>query len=60
MPKVGNKEYSYTKKGMEMAKKMAKKMGKKMTSKPTSKPMMKREMKPKGTTITEMLKRRKK
>jgi len=56
MPKVGNKEYPYTKKGMEMAKKMAKKMGKKMTSKP----MMKREMKPKGTTITEMLKRRKK
>jgi hypothetical protein len=30
MPMVGNKEYAYTKKGMDMAKKAAKKSGKKM------------------------------
>jgi len=31
MPKVGTKHYSYTKKGMEAAKKEAKRTGKKMT-----------------------------
>jgi hypothetical protein len=33
MPMVGNKKYSYTKKGMAEAKKAAKKTGKKMTTK---------------------------
>jgi hypothetical protein len=33
MPKVGMKEFSYTKKGMAMAKKEAKKTGKKMVMK---------------------------
>jgi hypothetical protein len=37
MPKVGMKEFSYTKKGMAMAKKEAKKTGKKMTKKPMKK-----------------------
>jgi hypothetical protein len=32
MPRVGGKEYSYTKAGMAAAKKAAKKSGKKMTS----------------------------
>jgi len=31
MPMVGNKKYSYTKKGMAAAKKAAKKTGKKMS-----------------------------
>jgi len=31
MPKVGNKHYSYSKKGMAAAKKAAKRTGKKMT-----------------------------
>lgn len=33
MPHVGGKKYSYTKKGMAMAKKAAKKSGKKMVKK---------------------------
>jgi len=33
MPKVGGKHYSYTKAGMEAAKKESKKTGKKMTMK---------------------------
>lgn len=33
MPMVNGKEYSYSKKGMAMAKKAAKKSGKKMTMK---------------------------
>ena len=33
MPKVGSKEYSYTKKGMAAAKKEAKRTGKKVTNK---------------------------
>jgi len=33
MPKVGGKHYSYTKSGMEAAKKEAKRTGKKMTNK---------------------------
>jgi hypothetical protein len=33
MPKVGKKEFSYTAKGMAMAKKEAKKSGKKMVMK---------------------------
>jgi hypothetical protein len=37
MPKVGMKEYSYTKKGMAMAKKEAKKTGKKLVMKKTKK-----------------------
>jgi hypothetical protein len=37
MPKVGMKEFSYTAKGMAMAKKEAKKTGKKMTKKPMKK-----------------------
>jgi hypothetical protein len=37
MPKVGMKEFSYTAKGMAMAKKEAKKTGKKMVVKPMKK-----------------------
>ncbi len=33
MPKVGSMEFSYSKKGMDMAKKAAKKSGKKMVMK---------------------------
>lgn len=57
MPMIGDKKYPYTKKGMEKAKEMGKKMGKPVA---ISKPMMKREMKPKGITITMMLKQRNK
>jgi hypothetical protein len=37
MPKVGMKEFAYTAKGMEMAKREAKKTGKKMVKKPMKK-----------------------
>jgi len=37
MPQVGNKHYSYTKKGMAQAKKAAKKMGMPMRMKATYK-----------------------
>ena len=40
MPQVGNKHYSYTKKGMAQAKKAAKKSGKKMQYGTTTKRKM--------------------
>ena len=42
MPQVGNKKYSYTKKGMLQAKKAAKKMGMPMRMKATYKPKKKK------------------
>jgi len=42
MPQVGNKKYSYTKKGMQQAKKAAKKMGMPMRMKATYKPKKKK------------------
>jgi hypothetical protein len=43
MPKVGMKEFSYSAKGMAMAKKEAKKTGKKMVVKPSLKKMGKKK-----------------
>ena len=43
MPKVGTKEFSYTAKGMAMAKAEAKKTGKKMVIKKTAKKMGKKK-----------------
>ena len=42
MPQVGSKHYSYTKKGMQQAKKAAKKMGMPMRMKATYKPKKKK------------------
>ena len=42
MPQVGSKHYSYTKKGLQQAKKAAKKMGMPMRMKATYKPKKKK------------------
>lgn len=55
MPKVGNKMFSYDKKGKMEAKEYGKKMGKPVMNMDNKM----REMKPKGITITMMLKSRK-